>query len=601
MAYLTQKQALNEHNIDADAFEKARLAGGWIEPGFSDNEGNVVYIVPDEELEELKAASKNTAPDSLNAFIENGGVVTDTKEGPKVKADLQNWVAILKAEYGDALVSDEVDVTATQPIKIWDDSKNEAHNLPAYSVLLMMAAKKYHLTESNASTKNLETALDYLANQSPEEGGARVINSVKIRLEKYRTQWDGQSRMADVFKKTLGSKLDSQTLEAIARSWFKGLAYNLTREGGQPYPISLDIIGEAQGIGKSLFADVLKTMLVNPNGGDLEKSGLALDLNDPMNSYSQLAAAVVANDDEMRTTIASRLKSGKNSDPNATLKNIMQTSSLTWQPKHSNETKTAYLRVIWIRTTNGSKSYDDSLSSELERRHMPIDANPHPKLNLEEYKEYIAQVLGEAFQILQDEGFDISKDTLIPDSVQSVILALQLQGSDRTDLYDTVEDIGDFVSDWDIFSLPKNDARDILTMRQGVNRRRIASKGAAMRVRDMYVVNAATILEVMNATNAFKVSRGQMEAVIRIWLKDNGFQKVESNSIYHNGVRFRHSQLWFNPNNGQTQNQVESAQIEILKQLVDAFNNGQRFEDDVNREEFNELKVTLSRKLGFNI
>jgi len=259
-----------EFKLTADQIN-ALIDDSTIAPITSFNVGNsedITYLFNETEARKAIAeaiADKDPEDDGYNSrmklFSKNGGTIATDKNGAvKVVSTQQNWVAVMKSEYGDKLVS----VGEDHKLML-DESTTDAityKELPSNDSLMSMAALKYELTEPLSSSSNLYSAIAVLANAPEEFGGVKQVNEFEERLKMYESKWDGKSRMAEVFAKRIGAKQSAATLETIAHSWFKGAVHNWVRDANEiPYPMSIDFVAEEQGSGKSMFANMLKGAL----------------------------------------------------------------------------------------------------------------------------------------------------------------------------------------------------------------------------------------------------------------------------------------------------------------------------------------------------
>lgn len=549
-----------EFNLTSDQIN-ALIENSTITPitSFSvNNSDEVTHLFDDVEAREAIAkavANNETDADSegdayglrMKSFGENGGTIATDKNGVvKVISTQQNWIAVMKTEYGDKLVS----VGEDHKLML-DESTADAityKELPSNDSLMSMAALKYDLTEPRSSSSNLDSAIAVLANAPEEFGGVKQVNEFEERLKMYAAKWDGKSRMAEVFAKRIGAKQSAATLETIARSWFKGAVHNWVRDADEiPYPMSIDFVAEEQGSGKSMFANMLKGALFG--AGSLIESSVAVDLNDPKNAYPQLIGVGVANDDEFMTTNMSKGKRG-GTDPDAAIKSVMQQGSFSWQRKQENKVTKVTNRVAWIRSTNSPNAYSGSMTNELERRFMAVLASREREiLPVKDYYDYMVQVLGEAYNIYITEGFDTSVDTMMPASIKAEMTQIQLKGSNRSGLYEIMDAMMDTrVPVYFNESGNRKAAVDLLSGRS-YSTATPPSYVEAREARFLVVDILASALYNFASSEGPHPAKTQVESTVRQWLRANGFIDEPRKDFRYNGHRYKSMNLVMNPAN----------------------------------------------------
>ena len=491
-------------------------------------------------------------PTKLAKFEAAGGSVTFDNRTQEFKADRtqSSWVAFLKVEFENQLV---VDISHMQ---LWLDKSTEDkavfESLPSHAQLIHKAQAEYNLVEPNSTTSNLQSAIDYLIQAPITDTNLREVNPYEERIKRYANTWDGQDRFSEVFSKTLGSTQDPDVLATMATSYFRGLVFNLVRPESMAaaiYPISLDILSTKQGNGKTYFANMLKGVI--EGAGRPVASGVAIDLKNPANAYPIVVNGGLLNDDELGTTNASKLKGGASAsgaDVNSQLKTVLSSGTLTWIPKFKNDPTTHTNRSIWIRTTNSTKVYGSSVSEEVERRFMTVEATAnHEKMDSANMYKYMQQLLGQAYQSLQDKPFDEQVDTLMPESIRDAMRDIQYNGSNRAELYALIDEM----MDHEMAAYGFNNTTDAVQVLRGSRDFRISGQRPAEIAGEQKFISATAI--VTAAINEGKnrsifQNKSQVEAMVETWLIDNGFVKSEKTSIKVKGYRFHSNNLWENPN-----------------------------------------------------
>lgn len=517
------------------------------------------FSTPDGKKEYIFDAEKSyNAMDSINAsldhdmrdiFVKNGGRITTKKDGAEVIQSSQaNWIAFFKSEYGDKLVS----VGENNVLSIEKSTKDniQYEELPAAPILQRQADLKYGLEEKNSSDKNIMSAMYALSRM----GEIPQINPYEKRLELFKKNWDGKSRLKDVLPRFTGSRQDPELLELIAKSWFKGAVHNWVRSAGDSvYPMSMDINTTRQGTGKSYFASIILNTILGYEG-IVNEASVSINLNDPANAYPVLSVLPVANDDEHATTEASR---SQGTDQYAAIKNAMQLSSFTWTLKHSNTTETAVNRVAWIRTTNSARPYEGSMNNELERRHMVVLGDVRD-MNISTHNQqvYMAQVLGEAYALYLGEGFNEGVDTLMPDAIKPEMSRLQKLGSSRGGLMDILDSMmGHNVPEY-ISSQGHNE--DLINLLNGK-----ALFSQAFDLGDMIPAHAVEYYNVSSLESALRTSakrqafpatKDAVSATVQSWLKENNFVEEPRTEFRVGGVKFKGSHMVRNTKPGKVKN-----------------------------------------------
>lgn len=518
------------------------------------NSKDVTYLFNETDARKAiaKAIADNNPEDDedyarMQLFSKNGGTIATDKNGVvKVISTQQNWIAVLKTEYGDNLVS----VGEDHKLMLNESTTDTItyKEMPSNDQLMNMAAVSYNLTEPRSSSSNLDSAIAVLANAPEEFGGVKQVNEFEERLKLYESKWDGKSRMAEVFTKRTGSKQSAATLETIAHSWFKGAVHNWVRDADAiPYPMSIDFVSEEQGSGKSMFANMLKGALFG--AGHYVESKIAVDLNDPKNAYPQLIGIGVANDDEFMTTNMSKGKRG-GTDPDAAIKSVMQQGSFSWQRKQENKVTKVTNRIAWIRSTNSPNAYNGSMTNELERRFMALIASRDREiLSLNDYYDYMVQVLGEAYHIYITEGFDPSVDTMMPESIKAEMTQIQLKGSNRSGLYEIMDAMMDTrVPVYFNESGNRKAAVELLSGRS-YNTTIPESYVEARDARFLVVDILASALYNFASSEGPHPAKPQVESTVRQWLRANGFIDEPRKDFRYNGHRYKSMNLVMNPAN----------------------------------------------------
>lgn len=252
--------------------------------------------------------------------------------------------------------------------------------------------------------------------------GANLTNVWEPKIAKIGEKWDRVERLKG-FGATYYQTTETTYNSLVFKFWLNGVVHNLTKKpGAGPFPFSLDIISEAQGIGKSMFFHGINKALTGQGFQD----NLSFDDN-PFN-MSRIIANPLAIDDEFKATLA--LNKGRNSDPNASIKQFITRENVFAEFK-GRDGFNVERRYTVGRTTNNKTVYSD-ISTGFERRFLPVqpglrDGNILVPISTD--TEFYTQLIAEAYCTFNDySGYGLTDkeveqlcNFILPDSIKTAV------------------------------------------------------------------------------------------------------------------------------------------------------------------------------------
>lgn len=204
--------------------------------------------------------------------------------------------------------------------------------------------------------------------------GKNITNVWIDKLKEIGKKWDQIERLNGLGVKYYNTNADLYN-RIVFKFWLNGVIHNLSKpENTAPFPFSLDIISEAQGIGKTTFFSNINKVLT----GKSFPTNISFNTEDKF-ALGRIAVSPLVIDDEFLATNA--ISSGyRVKDPNASIKQFITLENVKLERK-GKEAISTQRRYTVGRTTNDKAVYTD-LTTGYERRYLPVQ----PNLNLFEIK-----------------------------------------------------------------------------------------------------------------------------------------------------------------------------------------------------------------------
>lgn len=403
---LSAKEICEKYNLKDEELPRISELGFQGVFGLSNYNANGAPVWEETEVEKYLKSSNNLSSISkqsnIEALIDLGADIKETKQsGLVVLNTFSTWIAFLKHKYGDALAVDVHD-----PMRLYQIIENtpdafKAEELPATELLIKELHDNYDVQSSS-----LRQSLDAfrIADVNLRQDVNNQYNFFEEQLKRMKNYWEenGSPDNLDNVFIYLFDLTDTDYHKAVARDWFNGAIYNMTKKNYQePYIRSLDILDTEGGSGKSSFIEYSNALILGLPGK--KSATFNFDVNNDF-MYSMLVGAPFIHDAELRMSRRASKGSGADDEKGAAWKDFTAQPDYSFQQKGRNETTNVAHYFTVVRSSNKLKVYGDIMANEIERRFMPLVSHRRKSDMLfsgenwaEDYRNYLKLVWGQAY------------------------------------------------------------------------------------------------------------------------------------------------------------------------------------------------------------